>query len=192
MQEPSVLEKIKSGEFVTREECGKSNVWTCYRKIYNSSQEVQPFVMCIKCEHIFKYNRGSSPSNLRKHRCFAKRDDSESSSLTSLSSDDPTKKARINISEDIKKNITNKCVQYVAQDLRSFAAVSGSGFKDLARSLVETGVRLGSKNFEISDILPHPTTVSRAIQKLHNAELERFVSEIQPLLEKGKTFKKRF
>lgn len=188
----SVLEKIRSGEYTTKEVNGLSNVWTCFKKIVKKTdgiEEVLPFVVCAKCEHIFKYSKGTSPSNLRKHRCFKNRGEPENSASTSTSTDADVsnrKRARINVSEEIKQDITDKCVQYVTQDLRSFAAVNGSGFKALARCLVETGVKLGSKNFDINDILPHPTTISRNLHKIHTTELQRFVSELQPLLEQGK------
>lgn len=185
----SILEKIKSGEYITKEAYGKSNVWTCFKRIVkeiNGIEEVQPFIMCGKCNHIFKYDKGSSPSNLRKHRCFKDMGDIETEYSASTDTDvSNRKKSRVGVSDEIKKDITDKCVQFVTQDLRSFATVNGSGFKNLARCLVETGVKLASKKFDIDEILPHPTTVSRTLRNVHTRELERFVSGLQPLLEKG-------
>ena len=76
-------------------------------------------------------------------------------------------------------------LQRSVYSIRSFTSVNGSGFKDLACCLVSTGVKLGSKNFDIAFSriqLPY----SRTLQKMHNTELERFVSGLQPLLEKDK------
>lgn len=127
-------------------------MWVCFKKIVKETngigEKLQPFIMCAKCEHIFNYSKGASSFNLKKHRCS--KDIGEPENFTSISTDADVsnrKKASINVTDGIKKDVTDNCVQYVMQDLRSFAAVNDGGFKNLARCFVETGMKLASKNF---------------------------------------------
>lgn len=84
--------------------------------------------------------------------------------------------------EQFKKETTEKCVEFVCQDIRPYDSVSGKGFNQLAQHLVDTAAKIGK--FNVSEILPHPTTVSRNIEK--RAQSLRFylffLFDIFPLL----------
>ena len=167
-----ILQKIKG--------TGTSNVWADFNKVINSeNQEIQPFVVCKTCQKLLSYPKGCSPLNLKKHSCHKRKIDESST-------DEPHTKKFVVVSEQIRSEILQSCVKHVTHDLRPFEIVNGEGFKKLARSLVETGVKLGTKNFEIDHILPHPTTVSRQLQKVHAIEINLFVISLRPVIEKGK------
>jgi len=65
----------------------------------------------------------------------------------------------IGIPSSVKSGITEKCVEFVCKDIRPFETVSGDGFIALAQAFVNVGVRYGQ--ISASDVLPHPTTVSK-------------------------------
>lgn len=96
------------------------------------------------------------------------------------------KKIKLSIPDSVKQKVTEKCAEFAAKDLRSFDTVEGEGFKNLAECLIRTGVQLASKNFDINDIIPHSTTVSRQVTKMHEDSLKQFVLELKSAIEKGK------
>ncbi|XP_017470765.1 PREDICTED: uncharacterized protein LOC108362344 [Rhagoletis zephyria] len=174
-----VLNKVKSGEYSAIEATGSSDVWKNFKKIINSSTlEIVPYVLCERCQKIFKFGKGSIPSNLKKHTCYKRLSENENLTETKR------RKSCVFVNEEIRNEVTRSCVEFVARDLRSFDAVNGSGFKDMARCLIEVGVKLGTKKFSI-DILPHSTTISRTLLKVHTSEREIFVNNIRPYMEKG-------
>lgn len=65
--------------------------------------------------------------------------------------------------EQFKKETTEKCVDFVCQDIRLYDTVSGKGFNQLAQHLVDTAAKIGK--FNVSEILPHPKKVSRNIKR---------------------------
>lgn len=58
-----------------------------------------------------------------------------------------------------------KIGEFCAKDARHIEIVSGEGFRALAQHLVMIGASYG--NIDIHSILPHPTTVSRNIFRIH-------------------------
>jgi hypothetical protein len=187
----AITRKLEDGDFSAIKTSGLSDVWSVFQKIVNDDTKGnEPFVICGTCQKIFKHDKCSSPSNLKKHVCYKKYKRESETSSVSTDNADPTltstqKQICVSISDDIRKRVAEYCVRYVTADLRSFATVQGDGFKELARCLVETGVTLGTKKFHVHDILPSPTTVSRQLEKYHAKEREIFVGQLRPFIEKG-------
>uniref|UniRef100_A0A0A1WZI3 Transposable element Hobo transposase n=1 Tax=Zeugodacus cucurbitae TaxID=28588 RepID=A0A0A1WZI3_ZEUCU len=195
-----VLQKIKSGIYQAIDIAGKSDIWGYFRKIVDTStQESVPYVICSNCDKIFKFGKGASSSNLKKHVCY-KRQISEKTASTTI----PKKRKRykrrlsaesdaepmmklslVSVSEQMHEDVLEHCVRYICRDLQSPAAVNGSGFKELARCLVEVGVKLGTVNFTIEHILPQADTIASRLQSLHVSERETFVDNLRPIIERG-------
>ncbi|CAF4559875.1 unnamed protein product, partial [Rotaria magnacalcarata] len=54
-------------------------------------------------------------------------------------------------------------VELVAMDNRAFELLGGNGFINLAQTIFDVGQELSkSQNINVSDLLPHPTTVSKS------------------------------
>jgi len=60
--------------------------------------------------------------------------------------------------------VTEKCVEFICKDIRPFETIAGDGFVALAQSLINIGVKYGQ--VRASDVLPHPTTVSRRVSEV--------------------------
>ena len=61
-----------------------------------------------------------------------------------------------------KNAVTAACVKFICHDIRPFNSVSGEGFQGLVQVLLDMQHR-SSEPLSASDLLPHPTTVSRAV-----------------------------
>ena len=59
----------------------------------------------------------------------------------------------------IRDRIVETCVEFCALDGKPFDTVTGDGFINLAKQLMNAGALIGT-GFSINDILPHATTVS--------------------------------
>lgn len=68
------------------------------------------------------------------------------------SRNDGTKKMLVTVS-DQNREIIWKCIKCVAHDICSFDIISRAGLKELARFLVETDVKLDTKNVTMNHIL---------------------------------------
>jgi len=63
--------------------------------------------------------------------------------------------------EKLKKEITNAYVDFIALDSRPFEIACGIGFKQFLQAVYNAGKSSSNtQSIEISDFLPHPTTVS--------------------------------
>ena len=72
-----------------------------------------------------------------------------------------------------------------ATDLRSFGAVSGQGFMQLAQTLIEVGAMHGKVN--AADVLPHRTTVSRHMAEEAKTLRDEIMPKVATKMSEGKT-----
>uniref|UniRef100_A0A3P9DLA7 HAT C-terminal dimerisation domain-containing protein n=1 Tax=Maylandia zebra TaxID=106582 RepID=A0A3P9DLA7_9CICH len=86
------------------------------------------------------------------------------------------------VPEKFKKETRDKCVQFVCQDIRPYDTISGKGFTQLAQHLVDTAARIGK--FDVCEILPHPTTVSRNVEMRAQSLRKHVVEEITATISK--------
>ncbi|XP_054725566.1 E3 SUMO-protein ligase ZBED1-like [Anastrepha obliqua] len=209
-----VLQKIKSGEYKIIPGIGTSAIWNYFNRIvFTTTEQNIPFVICSYCGKIFKFGKGASSSNLKKHKCYKRQIAEESDSVlgandqlrqeeasssnlnksncckrqsTEESGLIPMKKRLlVGVSDQLQEEVLHNYVKYISRDLRPFDAVDDDGFKEFARCLIEVGIKLGKTPFSIDDILPHSTTVSSRLQSLHIAEREKFVADLRPIIERG-------
>ncbi|CAM4979205.1 unnamed protein product [Rotaria socialis] len=69
--------------------------------------------------------------------------------------------------EKTKTNIIEACTEFFALDGRAFDVTRGVGFQNLVKILVEVGQLASKSKFEVTDILPHPTTISKSISRFY-------------------------
>ncbi|KAG9277849.1 zinc finger BED domain-containing protein 1-like [Astyanax mexicanus] len=153
-QVSAVENALKTGEYSTiKPTAGKSDVWQSFSIVINGDRNRLPFACCDKCNKVFVYSsHKSGTSGLKRHRCTALK------GQTKLSFTSTTK-----VTNNLKKETTEKCVQFVCKDIRPFDTVSGQGFSKLAQHLVDTAAKIGK--FDVKEMLPHPTTISRHIEE---------------------------
>ncbi|CAF2958136.1 unnamed protein product [Rotaria sp. Silwood2] len=66
----------------------------------------------------------------------------------------------------IKERIVEACVEFFALDGKPFDTVTGEGFINLAKQLMNAGASIGT-GFSVNDLLPHSTTVSRNVDRVY-------------------------
>lgn len=79
--------------------------------------------------------------------------------------------------------MTDLCVKFSAKDLRSYSAVKGEGFKELAQGLINIGAEHGK--VDVNDVLPHPSTVSKKTSAVAQRVREEFLPEVKRALKEG-------
>ncbi|CAF1408076.1 unnamed protein product [Rotaria magnacalcarata] len=162
-----------------------SKCWSNFSQIYVANIK-QNFVICDDCKSILVYKSSTGSGCMLAH--------SRSCQSTKNKSDLPSQQRKINhyykspsnkqnqIPKRIKDAITSSCVEFVAQDSRSFKLLEGSGFVHLAKQLFDTGRLLSSTtNIEIEDLLPDPTTISRNIDQMYGYYKEQLIKLCQSM-----------
>ncbi len=73
----------------------------------------------------------------------------------------------------MSKDITGKCVETCALDLKPFEIVTGDEFKNLCQKLIRIGENYG--NIDVEKILPHPTIPYLEIYTKYREVLSKFL-----------------
>jgi hypothetical protein len=138
-----------------------SSVWPRF-SLVSINDVVQEFVLCDKCRALIGYKSSTGTGGLKKH--LASCDKSASSPITqsSITSYYQNKKPAV-VPERIKKEVTRAYTEFVALDGRPFELISGTGFLQLLETVLKAGrLTAMSPSLQISDLLPHPSTVSKS------------------------------
>lgn len=172
----TIQKKLKSGECKLLENTvRKAMFWKCFKNVvYNNSVSTTGFVCCSKCNILMSYSFSKGNSHLNRHKCAL-----VSSKPNSLMDSFLSKKS-MPLPNNVVKECTEKCVQFVCQDIRPMDIVSGQGFKALASYLIKVGSQYG--NIDIDSLLSHPTTISRTLIKTCDIKREDLVHYIKPFL----------
>ncbi|CAM4921723.1 unnamed protein product [Rotaria socialis] len=137
-----------------------SLVWRNFSCIYVDNQK-QNFVSCDTCKDILHHKSIDGTSSMMKHfrSCEKNSINNNNESLT-INEYFSSLKTR-SVPTRSKKKVLNATVELVAMDNRAFELVGGNGFINLAQTIFDVGQELSkSQNINVSDLLPHPTTVS--------------------------------
>jgi len=169
LKKEEVPAKLEAKELVlVKRDKDTSPVWKCFSAIhFAQSNEYAGFVRCNTCGFIYCFKKGSSPSTLTRHKC--------------VSSSRNTKNATV--SNETKDAVLKACVDLCAWDLRPFNTVKGPGFQRLSQLLLDIGGKY-AKAGQISgtDVLPHPSTVSRNISEIAESLRQQFLPEVKECL----------
>ncbi|CAF4038052.1 unnamed protein product [Rotaria sp. Silwood1] len=142
-----------------------SSFWPHFSLVY-VNDVVQNFVLCDKCRALITYKSSTGTGGLKKHLLSCEK-------YSSLNAAQPTittyyKKTKSAVPEKIKEEINNAYLEFVALDGNSFNTVSRTGFKQLIETVFKAGQSTADlQSFEVCDFLPHPTTVSRKVDRVY-------------------------
>ena len=140
-------------------ETSSSRAWRSFSYVYVNDRK-QDVVSCDKCKDVLQHKSTDGTSSMVKHQKSCEKEKSiyhNSSSIKEYFNPKTTS----SIPRNLREKITNACVEFVALDNRAFEIVSGDGFMNLARTIFNAGQDLKkSRDINVSDLLPHPTTVS--------------------------------
>lgn len=147
---------LKRGTFtVKKSKVLKSDIWKSFSLVYDAEGNQLPFACCDKCQNLVLTYSGhkSGTSGLNRHVCTVLK----GQQLLEFRGN------KAKVSEALKEKTVEKCVDFVAADLRPYDSIAGRGLVQLAQHLVDTAASIGK--FDVRDILPHPTTVSRHVEE---------------------------
>ncbi|CAF1153450.1 unnamed protein product [Rotaria magnacalcarata] len=160
-----------------------SAVWNSFNYIYVNDIK-QEYVICNQCEDLLVYKPSCGTNSLSKHirscqkvKAVVSHDQPNINQFYASSKTEPA------ISNRVKQEIKVACVEFVALDCRSFKTIRGVGFKNLAQKIFDAAKYLPiSKDINIEKLLPHPTTISRDVNKLYNKKHQQLISICEKLL----------
>jgi len=160
-----IKRKIREGIFSTiAKDSARNELWKHFvgiTSLVDGEVIKLPYVSCTICSNVLTYNsKTGGTSHLRRHIEYCLSQCGSSSSSLGIGSFFKP----IGIPSSVKSGITEKCVEFVCMDIRPFESVSGDDFIALAQAFINVWVRYGQ--ISASDVLPHPTTVSRGVSEV--------------------------
>jgi hypothetical protein len=141
-----------------------SEVWSQFMRIRHEGKLLE-FVQCTVCKNIFAHNsKTTGTGTLRTHmKCCSKKQTSGCGSglITKF-----VKREVVSAAE--KARITQALAKWCATSMRPFEIAADSGLV----GVINVALKIGSTRGIVpaASLLPHPTTVSRCIQSLHEEE----------------------
>ncbi|CAF1509555.1 unnamed protein product [Rotaria sordida] len=161
-----------------------SAVWNSFSHIYVKDIK-QEYVVCNQCEELLIYKPSSGTNSLSKHISSCQKVKTTAShNQTTINQFYASSKNEPAIPDRVKQEINVACAEFAALDSRSFKTIHGIGFKNLAQKIFDAGKYLPiSKDINVEKLLPHPTTISRQINKLYNQKHQQLVSICEKMLE---------
>ncbi|KAL2091651.1 hypothetical protein ACEWY4_013914 [Coilia grayii] len=165
-----VEKNIKQGVYTTKTKQGKSDIWKQFSVVCDKEGKELDF-MSDKCEKVLVYSgHKSGTSGLRRHTCSVV--PGQSKLLF---------KSKQLLPTHIKQETAEKCMDVCCLDIRPYDLVAGKGFSDILQHFVNVAAKYGK--FDVNDILPHPTTVSRHVEGRAQALRASVAAEIKPIIE---------
>ncbi|CAF3860218.1 unnamed protein product, partial [Rotaria sp. Silwood1] len=127
----------------------------------------QQFVCCNACKGLLLHSSLNGTNNLCTHVKSCPKKEKSSFAYQKTVHDFYSCLKLSPIPRKIKFSATEACTEFCALDARAFDVVKGDGFKNLAKTLFGVGRGISTSSIEITDLLPHPTTISTNITRLY-------------------------
>ena len=142
-----------------------SSFWPRFSLIFVNNI-IQHFVLCDKCRAIITYKSSTGTGGLKKHLASCEKGTSSNTTQSTITTYYGNKKPPV-IPAKLKKEVTDAYLDFVTLDGRPFEISSGIGFKQFFEVVFKAGKSSTNlQSIEISDLLPHPTTVSTLLRLL--------------------------
>lgn len=163
----------------------KSSVWKIFRFIQNENGcDIKNFVCCQQCKNVYPYNHRIGTSNLSKHKCVKHLQNGSLNNGQRSISDFCTvpNNLKQKFSEDLRKDLNKSCASFVVLDMRPMYAMEGNGLANLLSTFTNIGQKYGCLSPDIcSEILPHPTNVTRNILKMAGELVPNLAHFLSPI-----------
>ncbi len=141
-----------------------SQVWSSFSYVYFKNYK-QNFVSCDNCKDILHHTPSNGTSSMTKHKKSCTKVVTNNGEHRSIKEYFGTTTSQ-SIPRRIKEKITTACTEFTILDNRPFQLICGDGFINLAEAIFDVGKNISNlSKFNIVDLLPNPTTVSKNISK---------------------------
>ncbi|CAF1518711.1 unnamed protein product [Adineta steineri] len=155
----------------------RSELWSKFSQLHHLNI-AQNYIVCNLCRVVLKWSSETGTRVMKNHNCENK--------PTPKSSTTPSRQRTISSYmppppdnySSIKDRVVEACVEFCALDGNSFETVAGEGFVNLAKQLMNAGALIGT-GLSVSDLLPHPTTVSRNVDRVYNRLKDQLINFCQ-------------
>ena len=143
-----------------RKTASLSYLWKHFYQVFVNTVQ-QLFVSCNICKSLLAYTSANGTKNMKTHlssctKSIVKTIDENQKSVKEFYSSSTTTV----IPKRIKSSVIMTCAKFAALDGRAFDTMSGTGFLNLAKQLLDADRLLGnSSTVKIEDLIPHSTTV---------------------------------
>ncbi|CAF3157858.1 unnamed protein product [Rotaria socialis] len=165
--EQLIEDKDSSIKFVEKKKTLRSSEWWKYFHIIFVNSDRQQYVSCNKCKALLLHSSFNGTNNLRTHASSCSSIDKSKSLFQKTVHDFYSSSKQSPIPLKVKLSVTEACTEFCALDGRAFEVIKGDGFKNLAKALFDAGQASNKSSIEVTDFLPHPTTISRNIIRLY-------------------------
>jgi hypothetical protein len=146
-------------KFVEQKKTSKtSELWNFFHHVYVNNDQ-QQFVSCNTCKALLSYSSINGTNNLRTHFNSCINKDKAGVVCQKTVHDYYSSSKQSTIPKKIKLSVTRACTELCALDGRAFDVVRGEGFQGLIKVLLDAGQSLNKSQFDIKELIPHPTTV---------------------------------
>ncbi|CAF1677362.1 unnamed protein product [Rotaria magnacalcarata] len=144
-----------------------SQAWSNFSCVFYNNYK-QKFVSCDNCKDILSHTSSNGTSSMTKHYRSCTKAANYTSEQKNIKEYFSSTKSR-SIPKKVKEKITIASAEFAALDNRPFHLLCGDGFQNFAQAIFDAGKTLyNTSNISIEDLLPHPATVSRNIDKIFN------------------------
>ncbi|CAF0739074.1 unnamed protein product, partial [Didymodactylos carnosus] len=147
--------------------------------IYHANNP-QDYIICLQCKSVLRWAKGHGTRVMTYHNCSKNKPVATTPSRQRTISSYCTQSSSSKECPLIQKRIIEACVEYCAVDVRPFESVAGTGFQNLAKQLIYAGATLGT-SINVSELLPHPSTISRNVEHVYLNLKKQLISLCVPL-----------
>lgn len=149
-------------EFIKPKQTAKSSpFWSSFHQVFYQKMK-QDVIRCDKCKSILIHKSTDGTKVMSNHIKACKEENQFDTNQQNLDVYVSSKKfTSRRIPPQVKKLITDACVEFASLDNRPFKTVEGDGFANLMEKMFVAGQQLsGLSGVQMVDLLPNPTTVS--------------------------------
>ncbi|CAF1448781.1 unnamed protein product [Rotaria sordida] len=165
--EKLIKDNDPSIKFVEKKKTSKSSEYWGYFHIIFFNNDRQEYVSCNKCKKLLFHKSSNGTNNLRTHANSCPNINKTTSLCQKTVHDFYSSLKQSPIPKKIKLSITEACTEFCALDGRAFDVMKGNGFKKLVKTVFDAGRLTNKSSIDVTDLLPHPTTISRNVTQLY-------------------------
>ena len=169
---------------IVQDERRASEVWKLFGNVYKKTlsgdeqdQRIDDWIACIKCEQVF--GAKTSTGTFGRHKCIKVNDNSIQREIV------PYFKKK-DVSKEHFRMLTEGLVNFVAEDMRPFAAVEGSGFIKFCHTLVNIQSKYANP-IDISNNLPGREAVRSGVERRAYGVRDQITEQIKLVYNRDKT-----
>ena len=169
---------------IDQDERRESEVWKIFGKVFKKSlcadeqdERIHEWIACIKCDQLF--GSKTSTGTLGRHKCIKLNDNPIQRQITPYFQ-------KKDISKEHFRMITEGLVNFVAEDMRPFTAVEGSGFMKFCHTLVNIQNKYASP-IDISNNLPGREAVRSGVKRRASSVRDQITEQIKLVYNRDRT-----